>query len=98
MTYSKKVIDAYAKLDEAVDAIRAAYKEENDSDVLIGYVLLTSSIEFQEADDDDEYKDDLDTCNIGGWYSKRGQNPTLSYGIVNEALRHYNRIQVDHGE
>lgn len=89
MTYTQAKIDAYDKLEEAVEALRAAYKDDDDTSVLTGYVLLTSAVEFakQTSSPDD---DDLDTYSISGWYSRRGQPPVLSYGIVHEGLRHYN--------
>lgn len=96
MTYSQAKIDAYAKLDEAVEAIRAAYRDDDDQDILTGYILLTSAIEFCAVEPDNPRRDDLDTVSCIGWYSKRGQNPVLSYGIVTESLRHYNEVQVNH--
>jgi hypothetical protein len=55
--------------------------------------LLTSSVKFQEPCDDPAC-DDIDLDMSNGWFTKRGQDPTLSYGIVNEALRHYNSVQL----
>ena len=42
--------------------------------------------------------DELDVRSSSGWYSKRGQDPTLSYGILCEAVRHYNEVQTEYGE
>jgi hypothetical protein len=99
MTYSQAKIDAFAKLDEAVDALRAAYSaedDEKDKSVLTGYVLLTSAIEFVDKSDDVK-DDDLDTVSLCGAYSRRGQDPTLTYGIINEAIRHHNNVNLRYG-
>jgi hypothetical protein len=91
MTYSQAKIEAYAKLDEAVEALRAVDRDPN---VLIGYVLLTCAVELDDdTNESDENVDDMDMTSISGWYSRRGQSPTLSYGIVHEAIRHYNQDQ-----
>lgn len=100
MTYSQAKIDAFALLDEAVMALRAAYSAEDDEEdktVLTGYVLLTTAIEFQEPSDNPT-EDDLDTRSMVGCYSRRGQDPTLSYGIMQEAVRHHNNINLRYGD
>lgn len=96
MTYTQAKIDAYAQLETAIENIRTVYFTEDgeDPNVLTGWVLLTSSIEFSEPDPSDPNQDDADTRSCGGFYSRRGQDPTLSYGILNEGLRHYNHIQM----
>jgi hypothetical protein len=91
MTYSQEKIDAYAALDKAIEQLRVAHGYTDD--MLTGYVLLTSSVKFQEPCDDPAC-DDIDLDMSNGWFTKRGQDPTLSYGIVNEALRHYNSAQL----
>lgn len=98
MTYTPEKIAAYAALDEAVDKLREAYaKEDDDPDesVLTGYVLVTSSIVFEKQQDDPKW-DDLDTSALCGIYSRRGQDPTLTCGIINEAVRKYNEVQINH--
>lgn len=92
MTYTQEKIDAYQMLENAVEALRAAYRDDDDTDVLTGYVLLTSAVDFasKTSSPDD---DDLDTYSISGWYCRRGQPAVLSYGIVHEGLRHYNDRQ-----
>jgi hypothetical protein len=95
VTYSPEKIAAYELLEQAVIALRAAYKDDGDKDVLTGYVLLTSAVEFSEPSDDPA-DDDLDTISVGGWYSRRGQAPVLSYGIVHEAIRRYNEVTIRH--
>lgn len=97
MTYSDAKIEAYELLEKAVLALRAAYKDPDDKDILNGYVLLTSAVEFCEKTDN-PHDDDLDTISVAGWYSRRGQAPVLSYGIVNEALRHYNEVTIRNRE
>jgi hypothetical protein len=96
MTYTQQKIDAYAALEDAVEKLRAAYRvdelEEDPDDepsILTGYVLVTSSIRFSGPSDDPR-DDDLDTTGVGGMFSRRGQDPTMTYGIINDAVRHYN--------
>lgn len=92
MTYTQAKIDAFAKLDEAITELRNVYAAEDDDDdksVLTGYVLLTTAIEFQDPTAD-VTDDDLDTRSFVGCFSRRGQDPTLTYGILNEAIRHWN--------
>lgn len=92
---SEEKIAAYKQLDEAVDAIRKAFGYEKD--ILTGYVLLTSSVEYQE-DCGHEDHDPLDLRSAMGWHTRRGQDPTLSYGILHEGLRHYNYVNERYGE
>lgn len=94
MPFSQEKIDAYKKLDEAVDAIRQAYGYNDD--ILTGWLLLTSSVRIDDEPDSED--DDLDLRSSIGWYTKRGQDPTLSYGILNEAIRHYDQAQKQFGE
>lgn len=96
MTYSQAKIDAYEQLEVAIANIRNVYREENQDtpDMLTGWVVLTSAIEFKEPDTADLNQDDADAHSSSGWYARRGQDPTLSYGIVNEGLRHYNEVQI----
>ncbi len=96
MTYSQAKIDAYKKLDEAIEALRVAYGYTDDKEVLTGYVLLTSGIEFMDADPDDPTADDLDTRGFNSIYARRGQDPTLTFGILQEAVRKYNDVQVNY--
>ena len=92
MAISEEKRLAYEKLEEAVELMRKAFGYEDD--FLTGYILLTSSVEFVgEGDSPDG--DELDVRSNSGWYSKRGQDPTLSYGILCEAVRHYNEVQCD---
>ncbi len=97
MTYSQAKIDAYAQLEIAINNLRDIYTSEDKNDdepnILTGWVLLTSGIEFCQPEPDDLYCDDVDTKSVMGFYSCRGQDPTLSHGIIQEAVRHYNRIQ-----
>lgn len=95
MPISEDKKEAYKKLEEAVEAMRKAYGHNDD--ILTGYLLLTSSIEFVSEEDSPD-NDELDLRSQNGWYSKRGQDPTLSYGILCEAVRHYNEIQVNYGD
>lgn len=88
MTYSQERIDAYEALEEAINRVRKAHGA--DDDMLTGFIVLTSAVEFKEPDPDNPEHDDLDVTPYNGWYSRRGQDPTLSFGILNEALRHYN--------
>lgn len=101
--WTKRKEDAYESLDKAIEEIRAAYKEGyeaegiHDEDVLVGWVVMTSAVDFVGGHPD--YEDDpLDTRSIGGWYTKRGQHPVLSYGIAKEGLRHYNDVTVNEGD
>ena len=95
MAISEEKRLAYEKLEEAVELLRKAFGYEDD--FLTGYILLTSSVEFvpeNESPDGDE----MDVRSTSGWYSRRGQDPTLSYGILCEAVRHYNEVQTEYGE
>lgn len=95
MTISEEKRLAYEKLHEAVESLRKAYGYEDD--FLTGYILLTSSVQIvPESESPDG--DDMDVKSASGWYSKRGQDPTLSYGILCEAVRHYNEVQTEYGE
>lgn len=98
MTFSQAKIDAYAQLDAAIDNLREVYQTEDqdgdhDPDVLKGWVLLTGTVKFRDPDSDDPMADDVDLTSRVGWYEKRGQDPVYSYGIVHDAIRHYNELQ-----
>lgn len=91
MTYSPEKIAAFANLEDAIGQLRKAYGY--DDDVMNAWVLLTNSIGFPDKEDDPDC-DDLDQEDACGFYSRRGQSSTLSYGLLHEAIRHYNYMQL----
>lgn len=95
MTFSPEKIAAFEELEKAIDGLRNAYGY--DDDVLNAWVLLTNSVGFVEKEDDPN-ADDLDTRDSVGYYTRRGQSSTLSYGLINEAVRHHNEVQMTWGE
>lgn len=98
MTYTQEKIDAYKKLDEAVEALRKAYGYHETGEILNGYVLLTNEITFDEIDQSNPNKDDKDLSSAAAIYPCRGQDPTLTYGILMEAVRHYNGMSQGYSE
>jgi hypothetical protein len=97
MTYSEAKIQAYEKLEEAIENLRKVYIDEDPDDdgaaILTGWLLLTSAIEFSSGHAEEcEHHDELDSRNVAGWFSKRGQNPVMSLGMMHNAIHHFNAI------
>lgn len=93
MTYSAEKKEAFADLEASIAKLRKAYGYDDDRSVMNGWVLLTNAVSFPEKSDDPD-DDDLDQEDSCGFYSRRGQSSTLSYGLLHEAIRHYNYIQL----
>jgi hypothetical protein len=95
MALSKEKVEAHVLLDKAIDALTAAYRTDEDKDrsgIQFGYLLIVGEMTFI-LPEDEEYEEDGDeeeVKDIIGSYSKRGQSPTISYGLAHEWIRHYN--------
>lgn len=104
MTYSKNRIEAYKKLEEAVENLRRVCNDEEEgqwgievqNQVMTGYIVITSSMEFVTPDPNDPYADDLDARTINITYPRRGQDPTMTYGMLCEAVRRFESANIEH--
>jgi hypothetical protein len=90
VTLSPVKVEAYKKLDEAVDALTTAFRSEDGDNegILTGYLLLVGEVAFLEPGDPEDDEQDMRT--IMGVYRKRGQNPLLDLGLIHEWIRHNN--------
>ena len=62
--------------------------EHRETSVLNGYLPLTSNISFPEKSDDPQ-DDDEDIAGYMGFYSKRGQDPMITGGLLHNGSRYF---------
>jgi len=83
---------AYAKVDEAVDELIKVFSEEDGEEpgINIGWVMIAQNLlpEKERGSEDDE-----NFQHFCGAYMKRGMNPILAYGMVQDWIRHFDRLQ-----
>lgn len=99
MALTEAQVAAYAKLDDAIDAMVAAFDggEDDDGDpwmantILVGYVLIVGGARFQQPTDScyDPDDDEQDMVSVSRGFTKRGQQPLLTRGILEAHLDRY---------
>ena len=92
MTYRKEKVEAYAALEEAIEKVRQVYGYTDD--VLTGWTVITASVKYVEPCDNPDC-DDMDSVSNGGIYTRRGQDPTLTSGMLHDARRYTDYIATE---
>lgn len=87
MTWTPQQVEAYQKMDAAIEAMIEAFGSFKDGEFLSGWIVALSGIrplpgtELYEDDDDDD-----GTCSSSAYFYKRGQHPLLTRGIAHNLL------------
>lgn len=96
MPYTKAKADAYEKAEEAISALLESFGSFDNGEMLTGWTLIISgsrfsSTKFEEDNvepDDDEMNSTAHYC----FHTRRGQDPTMTRGMVEEFLDKYRSI------
>ena len=94
MTLSPEKIAAYAQMDEAIHALVEAHNGDlslDDNGFVTSWVLISNEIRQNDHASENGRMDELDMIHTIGCFSKRGQDPSLTLGIIHEYLRWYAR-------
>lgn len=88
MTYSSEKAAAYEQMEAAIEALNKAFNSFSDGTMPTGWLFIETGIRFatNEDDYDESHDDELDATSVYIYHSKRGQDPTLSRGMVEAFL------------
>lgn len=97
MPYSQEKIDAMAKLDAAIEDCIKAFDSLDGSALLTGYTVIICATRFLDKDLDEEcYEetdDDIEQVSNYAAFTKRGQPPVITRGMVEGYLDRWRNVQ-----
>jgi len=88
VTYTPETEAAFEAVEAAIDALIAGFKEHDDNEFITGWTLVVSSTVTNPIDPEEDRitLDVIDPTSHYAYYTRRGQDPTLTRGMV-EQLR-----------
>lgn len=81
MTYNDKQVKALANMEEAIADLNIAFDNFAENEVTTGWVLVISGYGMAEPDPEG---DPMEMKAVYAFHSRRGQDPTMTRGIVEE--------------
>ena len=93
MTYSEAKAKAYEKAEAAIADLLEAFDSFDEGEMLTGWTIIIAGSRFSGENDDDyqETDDELDVTAHYCYHTRRGQDPTMTRGMVEEFLDKFRR-------
>ena len=88
MVYSQAKSEAYEKAEQAISALIDAFDSFDEGEMLTGWTIIVSGSRFsgEDAPNYEPTDDELDVTAHYCYHTKRGQDPTMTRGMIEAFL------------